>query len=205
MKDKTEYTPREAAIAVLDKIKELAKGEHNPKNLKELKDSFDTFVAEEGMEKSDPMAVKGAPKMGASTAVGAPTIPKAPAVPKMPKPMAKWSQDRMAKLGKAQAPANGGPEPKKESNPGEGPVKNVKERDTSLDGSAKQQLKGQPHGYASNPKMEKSGEAFKKLEHKVEKEGYSEKSAKAIAASAGRKSMGKEAFQAKAAAGKKHG
>ena len=50
-------------------------------------------------------------------------------------------------------------------------------------------------------KMEKS--AFKKLEHKVEKEGYSDQSAKKIAAAAGIAKYGKAGMEAKAKAGKK--
>lgn len=47
-----------------------------------------------------------------------------------------------------------------------------------------------------------SGKRFAKLEKKVENEGYSEKSAKAIAASAGIKKYGKEKMEAMAAKGR---
>lgn len=48
-----------------------------------------------------------------------------------------------------------------------------------------------------------SGARFKKLEGKVEKEGYSEESAKKIAASVGRKKYGAKKMASMATAGKK--
>ena len=48
-----------------------------------------------------------------------------------------------------------------------------------------------------------SGKRFKALTNKVEKEGYSEEEAKAIAASAGRKKYGDKKMQEMAAKGKK--
>jgi hypothetical protein len=47
-----------------------------------------------------------------------------------------------------------------------------------------------------------SGKRFSKLEKSVEKEGYSEKSAKAIAASVGRKKYGDKKMQTMAKVGK---
>jgi hypothetical protein len=54
---------------------------------------------------------------------------------------------------------------------------------------------------AKEPKLG-SGKRFAKLEGKVEKEGYSKESAKAIAASIGRKKYGAEKMSALAAKGK---
>lgn len=48
-----------------------------------------------------------------------------------------------------------------------------------------------------------SGARFNKLEGSLEKKGYDEESAKAIAASVGRKKYGKAKMQKMAAAGKK--
>lgn len=48
-----------------------------------------------------------------------------------------------------------------------------------------------------------SGGRFKELVNKIEKQGKSEESAKAIAASIGRSRYGKKKFQSMAAAGKK--
>ena len=112
MKEKDTYSPRDAAIAVLEKVKELAqlaKSEHDKKNLKEMKDSVDKFIGEEAMEKADMGMPKGAPKPAASSGVGAssmPSVPKAPAISKPPKPMMKFLASRAEKMG------NGGPEPK---------------------------------------------------------------------------------------------
>ena len=104
-------------------------------------------------------------------------------------------------------PRDGGPEPKKEANKAE--MKKAQPKPAMKKAIYKDPTTGKdvPRDGGPEPKKEgdlvKNGAAFKKLEHKVEGEGYSEKSAKAIAAAAGRKSMGKEAFQAKAAAGRK--